>query len=241
MSLKYLFSFSTVQFVLSVSLGFRLNLLFKASQTRPIWGNSAEMTELKLRVNLQLHREHSKLRAREDVDKTSLLYLFPDKILQSSQCFGLQIFYWMSGPVLTFAPYCLFLIDRCTSPAQASWVAMIACLFPIDLSRGSNSHSPHLLWLNRDQKKNVSEQWCHLNYAGMVDVYWEVKRCINKAWRYLRSAANRNIGPLSFCKLILLLLFFYLLIFKIFKGFQAVCKIAMVICKLEKIKEERNV
>lgn len=28
------------------------------------------MTELKLRVNLQLHREHSKLRAREDVDKT---------------------------------------------------------------------------------------------------------------------------------------------------------------------------
>lgn len=93
----------------------------------------------------------------------------------------------------------------------------------------------------RPKKKNVSEQWCHLNYAGMVDVYWEVKRCINKAWRYLRSAANRNIGPLSFCKLILLLLFFYLLIFKIFKGFQAVCKIAMVICKLEKIKEERNV
>lgn len=84
MSLEYLFSFSTVQFVLSVSLGFRLNLLFKASQTRPIWGNSAEMTELKLRVNLQLHREHSKLRAREDVDKTSSRICFPTRYLIQS-------------------------------------------------------------------------------------------------------------------------------------------------------------
>lgn len=100
MSLKYLFSFSTVQFVLSVSLGFRLNLLFKASQTRPIWGNSAEMTELKLRVNLQLHREHSKLRAREDVDKTSSRICFPTRYFNpvsasvckySTECRGLSL------------------------------------------------------------------------------------------------------------------------------------------------------
>lgn len=96
-------------------------------------------------------------------------------------------------------PYCPPLIDHCATPVQALWVGMIGCLFPIDLSRGSHSH---FLWLSRKRKKTVFAQWCHLKYAGTVDVYWKVKHSINKGWRYFRCAAYQNIALSSICHLI---------------------------------------
>lgn len=137
----------------------------------------------------------------------------------------------MIRPVIPIVPYCLLLTDHCVTPVQTLRVAMIACLFPIDLSRGSHSH---LLWLSRKgkKKKPVFAQWCHLKYAGTMDVYWKVKLCINKGWRYFRSAANQNIELLS------VIWFFFF--FFIFLGFHIILWISLVLCKLGKNKMKRQ-
>lgn len=83
----------------------------------------------------------------------------------------------------------------------------------------------------KKEAQTVFAQWCHLKYAGTVDVYWKVKRRINKGWRCFRSAPEQNIELLSICHLISH--------FFVFLGFQVTHWITLVLCKWGKEERQR--
>lgn len=87
----------------------------------------------------------------------------------------------------------------------------------------------HISSSRAETEKTVFAQWCHLKYAGTVDVYWKVKHCINKGWRYFRSAANQNIELLSICHPISH--------FFIFPGNKVIHWITLALCKSGKKKK----
>lgn len=119
----------------------------------------------------------------------------------------------MVRPVVPIVPYCLP-PDRplCHSNPDTEWARLFACFRLI--CRVEAIHIPHICSGWPENEQTVFAQWCHLKYAGMLDVYWKVKRCVNKAWRYFRCAASQNIELLSICHLISLFFFSSSLAFK---------------------------
>lgn len=93
---------------------------------------------------------------------------------------------------------CLPLIDTVPlQPRRCEWLWLFACFRLI--CQEEAIPTLHICFGWPESEQTVFGQWCHLKYAGMVHVYWKVERCINKAWRYFRCAANQNIELLSFC------------------------------------------